>query len=192
MPYVTGYAKVQVWVPAGAPGAPDQGLPPESPGYPDQGLPPGWPGRPERPATRYPARPGPSTPDWGVDEGGYPDQGLPPAEPRPPRPVYPIIEDHELGGHPEAEALDLNMTRRITVTDGADQFTAYALEAEPPQVEDDYVPRHPTRGLPGTWVAVLYGAALTWAWVRTPGAPAEPGEPGHLPSLPGEREPKRI
>jgi hypothetical protein len=104
-------------------------------------------------------------------------------------PVYPIVEDHELGGHPEAEHLDLNQTRRILVTDGQDQYTAYALEPYPPEVEDDYEPRHPTKGLPGTWVAVLYRDSLVWAWVRTPGAPAE-GEPGHLPSLPGEREPK--
>lgn len=189
MPYVTGYAKVQVWVPAGAPGAPDQGLPPGEPGYPeypDQGLPPGYPGRPGQ---GLPRPPRPVDPDWGIPEGGYPDQGLPPGEPRPPRPVYPIIEDHELGGHPDAEALDLNMTRRITVTDGQDTYTAYALEADPPQVEDDYVPRHPTRGLPGTWVAVLYGAGLTWAWVRTPGAPGAPDQ-----GLPGDpvREPKRF
>ena len=82
------------------------------------------------------------------------------------------------------------MTRRITVTDGQDQFTAYAVEPEPPQVEEGYEPRFPTKGLPGTWVVVLYRDALTWAWVRTPGAPAEPGEPGQ--GLPGdpEREPK--
>jgi len=60
---------------------------------------------------------------------------------------------------------------------------------DPPQVEDDYEPRPPTRGLPGTWVAVLYGSTLAWAWVRTPGSIAE-GEPGQgLPGQ-GEREPK--
>ena len=201
MPYVTGYAKVRVWVPGrpdlpGGPpdwgidegGYPDQGLPGGGE-YPDQGL-PGRPGYPGRPGQGLPRPPRPVDPDWGVPEGGYPDQGLPELPGRPARPVYPIIEDHELGGHPEAEVLDLNMTRRITVTDGQDQFTAYALEPDPPQVEEGYEPRHPTRGLPGTWVAVLYGSGLTWAWVRTPGSPPEEGEPGHLPSFPGEREPK--
>lgn len=187
MPKQLVYIAVEAYVPParpGFPGAPDQGLPPGDPGYPDQGLPPGYPGRPGQ---GLPRPPRPTDPDWGVDEGGYPDQGLPPGEARPPRPVYPIIEDHELGGHPEAELLDLNMTRRITITDGQDQFTAYALEAEPPQVEEGYEPRHPTKGLPGTWVAVLYGSALVWAWVRTPGAPGEPGQ-----GLPGdpERQPK--
>lgn len=189
MPYVEGYAKVRVWVPRerpelpGGPVDPDWGV--DEGSRPDQGL-PGYPGRPGQ---GLPRPPRPVDPDWGIPEGTHPDQGLPPGEPRPPRPVYPIIEDHELGGHPDAEALDLNMTRRITVTDGQDTYTAYALEADPPQVEDDYVPRHPTRGLPGTWVAVLYGAALTWAWVRTPGAPGAPDQ--GLPGEPG-REPKRF
>lgn len=165
------YIAVEAYVPPTRPtfpGAPGQGLPGE-PDYPDQGLPESPPG-----IGGGPIFPGPE----------YPDQGLP----RPPRPVYPIIEDHELGGHDELP--DLNMTRRITVTDGQDQFTAYAIEPEPPQVEEGYEPRYPTKGLPGTWVVVLYRDALTWAWVRTPGAPAEPGEPGQ--GLPGdpEREPK--
>ncbi len=193
MPYVEGYAKVTVWVPRGRPEYPDQGLPPGYPGSPDQGLPgvPEYPGQPLPPF--YPGRPGqglprpprPVDPDWGVDEGAGIGWPLPPGEPRPPRPVYPIIEDHELGGHPELP--DLNMTRRITVTDGQDIYTAYALELEPPQVEEGYEPRFPTKGLPGSWVAVLYGPALTWAWVRTPGAPGEPGQ--GLPDEPG-REPK--
>ena len=172
MPLVTGYMKVNVWVPpAGAPGRPDQGLPgvpeypdqglPGVPEYPDQGL-PGWPGFPERP--------------------GHP---LPPVG-RPPRPVYPVVDDpDDLGGHPAVP--DLNMTHRAQITDGTDTFTAYILDPEPPQVEDDYEPRHPSRGLPGTWVAVLYGSALAWAWVRTPGAPGEPDQ--GLPNPP-EREPK--
>jgi hypothetical protein len=197
MPYVEGYAKVRVWVPRdrpelpGGPVDPDWGV--DEGGYPDQGL-PGRPGRPEYPGQplppNYPGRPGqglpwpgrPVDPGWGVEEG-RPDQGLPPLEPRPPRPVYPIIEDHELGGHPELP--DLNMTRRITVTDGQDQYTAYALDPEPPQVEEGYEPRYPTKGLPGSWVAVLYGSALTWAWVRTPGAP-EPPEVTE-PELPYQR-----
>jgi hypothetical protein len=163
------YIAVEAYVPPSRPsfpGEPGQPLPPEAPGYPGQPLPPTGEG------------------PW---EPGYPGQPLPP-EPRPPRPVYPIIEDHELGGHDDLP--DLNMTRRITVTDGQDQFTAYAIEPEPPQVEEGYEPRLPTKGLPGTWVVVLYRDALTWAWVRTPGAPAEPGEPGQ--GLPGdpEREPK--
>ena len=180
MPYVEGYAKVKVWVPRerpelpGGPVDPDWGV--DEGGYPDQGL-PGYPGRPGQ---GLPRPPRPVDPGWGVDEGGYPDQGLPELPGRPPRPVYPIVEDHELGGHPELP--DLNMTRRITVTDGLDTYTAYALEHEPPQVEEDYEPRYPTKGLPGTWVAVLYGSALTWAWVRTPGAP-EPEEPERAPKF---------
>lgn len=167
MPKQLVYIAVEAFVPPSRPsfpGEPGQGLPPVGgegpwePGWPDQGLPPGIGGGP--------IFPGPE----------YPDQGLP----RPPRPVYPIIEDHELGGHDELP--DLNMTRRITITDGQDQFTAYAVEPEPPQVEEGYEPRWPTKGLPGSWVVVLYRDALTWAWVRTPGAPGEPVEP--------EREPK--
>jgi len=174
MPYVTGYAKVRVWVPGALPGAPDQGLPPGIgggpifPEYPDTGLPevpPGIGGGPILPEfPGFPERPG---------------QGLP----RPPRPVYPVVDDpDDLGGHPELP--DLNMTHRITITDGTDQFTGYVLDPEPPQVEEGYEPRHPERGLPGTWVAVLYGAVLAWAWVRTPGERPEP------PEFP-EREPKR-
>ena len=161
MTYVDGYAKVRVWVPDRAPGHPDQGLP-GSPDYPDQGLPgfpeypdQGLPGRPPRPGHPLPRPPRPVDPGWGVDEGGYPDQGLPELPGRPPRPVYPIVEEHELGGHPDAEHLDLNMTRRIKITDGTDEFTAYAVEDDPPQVEEGYEPRYPTKGLPGTWVAVF-------------------------------------
>jgi hypothetical protein len=175
MPVVEGWMKVSVWVPperpgfpefpgrpeTGLPGVPDQGLPP----YPDQGLPPGgeWPGVPERPGQPLP-RP-----------------------PRPERPVYPVVPDPEdLGGHPELP--DLNMTRRIKISDGADEFTGYVLDPEPPQVEEGYEPRFPTRGLPGSWVAVLYVGELAWAWVRTPGAPDQ-----GLPDVPGfpDREPKR-
>lgn len=198
MPYVTGYAKVRVWVP-GPPGLPDfpvdpgwgvdeggepaQPLPPR-PGLPErpgQGLP--WPGYPGRPGQGLPWPGRPADPGWGIEEfppgigggpviPGYPGQPLP----RPPRPVYPVVDDPEdLGGHPAVP--DLNMTHRIVITDGTDQFTGYVLDPEPPQVEDDYEPRPPTRGLPGTWVAVLYGSALAWAWVRTPGTIPEPGEP---------------
>ncbi len=107
--------------------------------------------------------------------------------------MYPVVDDPEdLGGHPELP--DLNMTVRVQITDGTDTFTGYVLVSEPPQVEEGYEPRYPERGLPGTWVAVLYGSTLAWAWVRTPGVPpepGEPGEPGHLPGFPPEREPKR-
>jgi hypothetical protein len=173
MPYVTGYAKVRVWVPGPPPGLP--GGPPDwgieefppgvgIPGFPDQGLPevpPGIGGGPILPG--WPERPG---------------QGLPPVG-RPPRPVYPVVDDPDgLGGHPELP--DLNMTRRIVVTDGADQFTAYVLDPDPPQVEEDYERRLPPETWrPGTWVAVLYGAVLAWAWVRSITAPEHP-----------EREPK--
>jgi hypothetical protein len=175
--YVDGYAKVRVWVPdrPSLPTYPDQGLPPGIgggpifPDYPDQGLPelpPGIGGGPIYPG--LPERPG---------------QPLP----RPPRPVYPVVPDPEdLGGHPELP--DLNMTRRITISDDGDQFTGYVLMPEPPQVEEGYEPRLPTRGLPGSWVAVLYGSSLAWAWVRTPGVPGEPDQGG--PDAP-EREPKR-
>jgi hypothetical protein len=182
--YVEGYTKVTVWVPDRRPGRPDQGLPGEPPGYPDQGL-PGWPDYPD---TGLPEVPpgiggGPVLPGW-PERPGHP---LPPVG-RPPRPVYPVVDDpDDLGGHPVLP--DLNMSHRVTLTDGTDQFTGYVLDPEPPQVEEGYEPRHPERGLPGTWVAVLYGSGLAWAWVRTPGTRPE-GEPGQgLPGFP-EREPK--
>jgi hypothetical protein len=172
MPTVEGWMKVSVWVPPQRPefpGAPDQGLP----GFPDQGLPPGYPDQGLPPVGEWPGFP------------ERPGQGLP-RPPRPDRPVYPVVPDPEdLGGHPELP--DLAMTRRIQISDGADVFTGYVLDPEPPQVEEGYEPRYPTRGLPGSWLAVLYGADLAWAWVRTPGAP---GMPEHLPGFP-EREPKR-
>jgi hypothetical protein len=175
--YVEGYTKVRVWVPDRYPGQP---LPPEPPGigggpifppdYPDQGLPevpPGIGGGPIYPPG-FPERPG---------------QPLP----RPPRPVYPVVDDpDDLGAHPELP--DLNMAHRVQITDGTDTFTGYVLDPEPPQVEEGYEPRFPERGLPGTWVAVLYGSSLSWAWVRTPGVPGAPDQGG--PGAP-EREPKR-
>jgi hypothetical protein len=194
--YVEGYTKVRVWVPDRAPGAPDQGLPPEVPGYPDQGL-PGFPEYPGQPLPRPPWTPRPPDP-WlpefppGIGGGpiipGFPErpgQGLP----IPPRVSYPVVDDPDgLGGHPLVP--DLNMTRRIRISAGDDQFTGYVLLADPPQVEDDYEPRLPPESWrPGKWLVVLYGTALAWAWVREIGAESE-GEPGQ--GLPGdpEREPK--
>lgn len=179
MPLVTGYMKVDVWVPPErAPGRPDQGLPGEPPGIGGGPIepPPGIGGGPV-----LPEYPGQGLPEWpGLP--GRPGHPLP----RPPRPVYPVVDDpDDLGGHPAVP--DLNMTHRAQITDGTDTFTAYILDPEPPQVEDDYEPRLPSRGLPGTWVAVLYGSALAWAWVRTPGAPGAPDQ--GLPDEP-ERAPK--
>jgi hypothetical protein len=173
MPYVTGYAKVRVWVPRefdlpGRPpdwgieegGRPGQGLPGEPerpdtglPGFPDQGLPPGWewPGLPERPG-----------------------QPLP----RPPRPgAYPILPDPEdMPGHPPLP--DLNMPGRwVQVTPGKSwhRYPAWVVYGEPPMVEDDYEPRHPVNGQPGTWVVIYFADELCWAWV--PSVEGEPGEP---------------
>ena len=135
----------------GFPGGPDQGLP-GAPDYPDQGL----PGEPDYPS-QGPGFPGQGLPGWP----DYPDQGLPgwpgfperpgqglPRPPRPQVPVYPIVEDHELGGHPEADHLDLNQTRRILVTDGQDQYTAYALEPYPPEVGTTMSPATRPRACP--------------------------------------------
>jgi hypothetical protein len=188
MPYVDGYAKVRVWVPGpfDPPGAPDQGLPGEPPSIGGGPIIPERPGWPERPGQGLPWPGRPVDPGWGVDElppgigggpiiPGRPGQPLP----RPPRPVYPVVDDPDgLGGHPALP--DLNMTRRVVVTDGSDQFTAYVLDPDPPQVEEGYEPRLPPETWrPGTWVAVLYGSALAWAWVRSITAPEHP-----------EREPK--
>jgi|HubBroStandDraft_3_1064219.scaffolds.fasta_scaffold82059_2 hypothetical protein len=182
--YVTGYQRVTIYVPEpGEPGHPDQGLP-GFPEYPGQPLPrPPWAPRPPDPwLPEFP----PGIGGGPVYPPGFPERPGQPL-PRPPRPVYPVVPDPEdLGGHPELP--DLNMTRRITISDDGDQFTGYVLMPEPPQVEEGYEPRLPTRGLPGTWVAVLYGSSLAWAWVRTPGVPGEPDQGG--PDAP-EREPKR-
>jgi hypothetical protein len=199
MPYVRRRVIIEglVWEPfAGRPGQPpDWGI--DEGGYPDQGLPgaPEYPGQPLPRPPWTPRPPGNWLPGGGYPGQGlpsYPDQGLPgfpglpelPGQPlpRPPRPVYPVVDDPDgLGGHPEVP--DLAMTRRIVITDGSDQFTAYVLMPEPPQVEDDYEPRFPPESWrPGTWVAVLYGAVLAWAWVRSITAPERPEHP--------EREPK--
>ena len=206
MGYVTGWARVRVWVP---PFVPDQGLPPGSPGYPDQGLPgapeypdqglPGWGGFPGRPGQGLPRPPRPVDPGWGVDEGAEPGQGLPgwggfperPGQglPRPGR-AYPIVpEGGDLGGH--GDLPDLNMPgfwHGVRASRGGPVFPAWIVDPDRPEVEDDYEPRYPEHGNPGSWVTVLVGDELAWAWCPSP--PAEEGEPGHLPSLPGEREPK--
>jgi hypothetical protein len=172
MPYVTGYAKVRVWVPPqfGGGGPPDWGIdeghPPEVgiPGFPDQGLPPGgeFPGLPERPG-----------------------QGLP----RPPRMVYPILPDpDDMPGHPPLPDLDMP-GRWVRVRPGRSlhTFPAWVVYGEPPAVDEDYEARPPTSGRPGTWVVIVYADELCWAWV-----PSVEGEPGQ--GLPGdpEREPKRL
>ena len=74
MPYVTGYAKVQVWVPSGAPGAPDQGLPPGEPGETRVKGPNARP-------TRYHARRGPSIPAGESMRAATPTRGYRPASP---------------------------------------------------------------------------------------------------------------
>jgi hypothetical protein len=172
MPYVTGYAKVRVWVPpqVGGGGPPDwgidEGFPPGVgiPGFPDQGL----PGEPEYPGQGLP----PGSP-------GRPGQGLP----RPPRGAYPILPDPEdMAGHPPLP--DLNAPGRwVQVTPGKSlhRYPAWVVYGEPPEVDEDYAPRHPHNGRPGTWVVIYYGAELCWAWV-----PSVEGEPGQ--GLPDEEE----
>jgi hypothetical protein len=183
MPYTDAYMKVRVWVPPGRP---------SFPGEPGQPLPPevGWPGLPEQPEPPeigWPLPPsiggGPVLPP-GFPE--YPGQPLP----RPPRPVYPVVDDpDDLGGH--GELPDLNHSRRSRITDGTNQFTAYIVDPEPPQVEDDYEPRWPSKGRPGSWHAVLVGSGLAWAWAPDvdPG-PGEPGAPDQGGPGAPEREPK--
>lgn len=143
------------------PGAPDIGLPGEPegpwvPGFPGQG--PVLPGRPERPPWERPELPG-----------------------RPDFPVYEVIDPGDAGGHPEAEDLDLNATRKIAVTDGDNVFPAYAVVSG-----DSEEPRHPERGLPGSWVTVGYHGAVVWAWspsLTLPERPSLPERPGQ--GLPG-------
>jgi hypothetical protein len=166
MPYVTGYAKIRVWVPPqfGGGGPPDWGIdegePPGVgiPGFPDQGL-PGWP----------------EFPDQGLPPGypGRPGQGLP----RPPRGAYPILPDPEdMPGHPPLPDLDMP-GRWVQVSPGksAHRFPAWVVYGEPPEVDEDYSPRHPVNGQPGTWVVILFADTLCWAWV--PSVEGEPGEP---------------
>lgn len=182
MPYVTGYAKVRVWVPptVGGGGPPDwgidEGLPPGVgiPGFPDQGLPgdPDYPDQGLPPGAGFPGRPG---------------QGLP----RPPRGTYPILPDpDDMGAHPPLP--DLNMPGRwVRVSPGKSlhTFPAWVVYGEPPEVDEDYAARHPVNGQPGTWVVIYFADQLCWAWV-----PSVEGEPGQeLPDVgePG-REPKRL
>jgi hypothetical protein len=168
MPNVEGWMRVTVWVPQR----------PDLPG----GKPPDWgieEGGPAEPGFPIPPEIGggpilPGLPDIPV----YPGQPLP----RPPRPVYPIVSDpDDLGAH--GDLPDLNHAYRARLSDGTAEYTGYITDPEPPPVEDDYEPRWPKRGHPGTWVAVVYRSALAWAWVPTPGTP----EQG--PVIP-EREPR--
>jgi hypothetical protein len=50
---------------------------------------------------------------------------------------------------------------------------------EPPQVEEGYEPKYPTKGTPGTWVVTIYFDMYANAWVPDPELPEHP-----------EREPK--
>jgi hypothetical protein len=176
MPYVTGYAKVRVWVPPGLDlpgGPPDWGLP--EGGLPDQGL-PGFPGQ---------GLPGdPDYPDQGLPGfPGRPGQGLP----RPPRGTYPILQDPEdMESHPPLP--DLNMPGRwVQVSPGKSmhRYPAWVVSGEPPEVDEDYTPRHPVNGQPGTWVVIYYAAELCWAWI--PSVEGEPGEPDEGPEVEPER-----
>ena len=184
MPYVTGYAKVRVWIPptVGGGGPPDWGI--EEGGRPDQGL----PGDPD-----YPSQ-GPGFPGQGLPGfPDYPDQGLPPGAgfpgrpghglPRPPRGAYPILPDPEdMGGHPPLP--DLNMPGRwVRVSPGKSMhsFPAWVVYGDQPEVDEDYDARHPVNGQPGTWVVIFYADELCWAWV-----PSVEGEPGQ--GLPDEEE----
>lgn len=202
MPYVEGYAKVKVWVPGPfdrpEPGEPDQGLPGE-PDYPSQGLPPSYPGRPGHglPWPGFPGRPGQglprppwgeTDPGWGVEEGA-PGQGLPgwpgfpeyPGQPlpRPPRGPYPIVPvGEDIGGHPPLP--DLNMPGvwgRVHPPKAVLSFPAFIVYGEPPEVDEDYQPRHPKQGVPGDWATVLYGDGICWAWVPDVTTEGEQPEP---------------
>jgi hypothetical protein len=183
MPYVRGYAEVTVWVPPGLPSLPEFGRPGQGlPGVPGQGLPPGvgWPGLPDVPGIGGgPVLPGrPELP---------PFPGLPEI---PSFPVYPVVDPDDVGGHPAV--VDLNATRKIAVTDGDNTFPAYVVVSQ-----DSEDPRHPSKGLPGSWVTVAYHGTVSWAWSPTLTLPEPPagGIGGRPPVRPGpglpEREPKR-
>jgi hypothetical protein len=162
-----------IWPRPPSPGRPDQGLPqppqiwPRPPAYPDQGLPgaPAYPdqGLPGRPPYVWPRPPGGGFPT-------YPDQGLP----RPPVPTYaPLPEDLTPPSSPPTGPPDLEspgywvqiVDERGTPTAG---FVQTAIDSDP-----DHVPKPPTKGLPGTWLAVYQTdvAAATYAWQPTKKAP---------------------
>jgi hypothetical protein len=181
MPFVTGYARVRVWVPPSI-GHPGQPLPPEI-GWP---LPPGEGGGGEGPwEPGYPEFP------WVPGEGrpGLPERPGHPL-PRPPR-SYPVVPDGgDMPDHPELP--DLNdgghwgqVYDPRPKAGGGQAFPAYITHPEPPQVEEDYEPKHPKSGRPGSWVTVVYRDGLTWAWCPSP--PSEEGPTD--PEFP-EREPK--
>lgn len=182
MPMRERWARVLVYEPpAFAPGQPpDWGIP--EGGYPGQGL----PGEPDYPDhgfhPEYPGQGLPGSPGYP----GRPGQGLP----RPSR-NYPIVPGGgEMPDHPALPDLnDGGHWGRVHEGKSAQSFPAYVTSPEPPQVEDDYSPKHPSAGRPGSWVTVIYRETLTWAWC--PSAPSDEGSsPGQgLPDYP-VREPK--
>jgi hypothetical protein len=164
------------------------------PVYPDQGLPPsigGGPIFPEGGGGEGPWEPGLPEHPWVPGEGfpGFPERPGHPL-PRPPR-NYPIVPDGgDMPDHPHLP--DLNdgghwgkVFDPRPKSGGGQSFPAYITHPEPPQVEEDYDPKHPKSGLPGSWVAVVYRDGLTWAWCPSPPETPEPGEPDFP-----EREPK--
>jgi hypothetical protein len=219
MPYVTGWARVRVWVPsgydwAGRPVDPEYGVEgpvdpgfgvdegagigggPVIPGRPGQGLP--WPGLPGRPGQGLPWPGRPADPGWGIEEGApgqlpvFPGWGRPGQPlPRPPRPgPFPIVDPDQIGdiAGPPAPLPDRNMPGGwATVSAHPEPYAFPAWIVDPrggPEVDEDYVPRPPKHGLPGSWVTVLTDLGIAWAWIpdAPPSEETEPETP--------EREPR--
>lgn len=131
--------------------------------YPDQGLPgnqPGlWPIRPPYVDIGFP----------GPQPGGpvYPDIGFPGNQPYPDQSLPPVIDMGQMPEHPELPDLNAGSWMYVNRMWGTIQaaFVPWPLAVTHP----DYNPRYPEQGLPGEWVAIVFGGRTVWAWIPSQG-----------------------
>jgi hypothetical protein len=85
---------------------------------------------------------------------------------------FPVVPRGTLGPAPTWP--DLNQMTLVTVTTAAFEPLGVAWPAwvDTPEAETPG-PRRPDRGLPGSWVTVLYRGEVRWAWIPDPAADPE-------------------
>jgi hypothetical protein len=181
-----------------------------------------WQPQPGHPLPRPPLPGYPVDPGWGIPEGPGIGGGpiIPPPEVGggpiiPERPSYPgrpgqglpgrwqvwpaVTPPEEIGGHPDLPDLNYGQWERVAVAKQA-PYPAFVPTYIPnvgrmATTEDgeEYEPRYPKRGTPGTWVVIVYWGDLAWAWVpdfEVPEAPERPGGGTPDQGLPSEPVPE--